>query len=159
MQSPQLEQGGLPAARGGEAKRASTSCAFRSESQRRDDGLSPCLAWCTKLHQGGQHAHWGETAIVLPPHRAWRDVFYGPQNGWTRSGSSLRATGGFSGLRADRRTRGERKLIPIINMSFKKSYTSSDTSLGMSRGIAVNLASTQGVGRGGGARASPPAPC
>jgi (1->4)-alpha-D-glucan 1-alpha-D-glucosylmutase len=30
-----------------------------------------------QLHQGGQHAHWGETAIVLPPHRAWRDVFTG----------------------------------------------------------------------------------
>jgi (1->4)-alpha-D-glucan 1-alpha-D-glucosylmutase len=28
-----------------------------------------------QLYQGGQHAQWGETEIVLPPHRAWRDVF------------------------------------------------------------------------------------
>jgi (1->4)-alpha-D-glucan 1-alpha-D-glucosylmutase len=30
-----------------------------------------------QLYQGGQHAYWGEAEIVLPPHRAWRDVFTG----------------------------------------------------------------------------------
>src|SRR6266446_4064525 len=30
-----------------------------------------------QLYQGGQSPHWSETAIVLPPRRAWGDVFTG----------------------------------------------------------------------------------